>query len=91
MKITRIIAAAGLMVAALGAGTSAEAQRHNGDRDNGRYEQRHNGDRDHGRYEQRDNRGHHYGRNDRRRHQARKHHQRCRTVWRDHRRVQVCR
>ncbi|MCC2976856.1 hypothetical protein LK533_09245 [Sphingomonas sp. PL-96] len=78
MKISKIVATAGLMLAALGAGTSAEAQRHNGDRD-------------HGRYEQRDDRGHHYGRNDRRRHQARKHHQRCRTVWRHHHRQRVCR
>ena len=78
MKLTKIIAAAGLMAASLGASAGADAQRYNGDRDHGRYEHRDNGDRRYGSHD----RGHHYGRD---------HHQRCRTEWRHHHRVRICR
>lgn len=81
MNITKIIAAAGLLAVALGASTGAEAQRYNGDRDHGRYEQRDN----------RGDRGQHYGRHDRGNHYGRDRHQRCRTEWRHHHRVRICR
>lgn len=81
MTISRIIAAAGLLAAAICASASADAQRYGGDRDRGRYEQRDN----------RGDRGHHYGRNDRGRHYGRDRQQRCRTEWRHHHRVRICR
>jgi len=81
MKIARIIAAAGLSIAAVVGATSANAQdwRHHG------------GDRDRGRYEHRWDRGHHYGW-DRGRHYGwnRYHHRHCFTEWRHHRRITIC-
>jgi hypothetical protein len=80
-EISMISATAGLTVGALGISGAAGAQRYNDDRDHGRFEQR--GDRgDRGRHYGRNNRGHHYG-SDR--------HQRCRTEWRHHHRVRICR
>ena len=78
MKLTKIIAAAGLLAATLGASASADAQRYNGDRD-------------HGRYEHRDNRDRHYGRHGRGHHYSWDRHQRCRTEWSHHHRVRICR
>lgn len=79
MTISKIIAGASLMAAAIGFSGAANAQRHDDNRDHGRYEQR--GDRNDERHYGNNDRGHHYGRD---------RHQRCRTEWRHHRRVQIC-
>lgn len=80
MKIVRMFAAAGLVIASMGATTVAEAQHHRGN-DRGheqRYDRGH--DRDHRGY--RGNRGRAYGHNRR---------NRCHTEYRRHRQVRVCR
>jgi hypothetical protein len=83
MKITHIAAAAGLVVAALGVSTSANAQDWRGDRDHREYRGDYRGhDRHDGRGYDRD-RGRHYGWD--------RHHRRCWTEWRHHHRVRVCR
>ncbi|MEG3175688.1 hypothetical protein U1872_05565 [Sphingomonas sp. RB3P16] len=80
MKLTHLIAA-GLMIAGIGvSSTAASAQGRHDDR---RYEQRdHRGDR-----------GWHGDRryNDRGRHRGWNNHRRCRTEWRHHRRMTICR
>lgn len=81
MKISKIIATASLVAAALGFSGAADAQRYNGDRDHSRFEHR----------DSRGDRGRHYGRDDRGHHFGRDRHQRCRTEWRHHHRVRVCR
>lgn len=78
MKIAKIIAAAGLSIAAVVGATGASAQdwrHHNGNR----YEQRYDRGRHHGW-----DRGRHYGWNNR-------HHRHCWTEWRHHRRITICR
>ena len=85
MKITQMLAVAGLVVASLGASTAADAKDHG----RGHEYQNHRGGDDRGRgYDRRDDRhdnGNHYGwRNGRG-------HQRCYTQWRHHRQVRVCR
>ena len=77
MKIGTILTAIGMMAATLGVAGSAGAQHRDHDRDRGRYEQR-------------DHRGPGM-RHDRGRRFERGHHQRCRTEFRHHRRVRVCR
>ncbi len=75
MKIVKIIAAAGLSIAAVVGATSASAQ-----------DYRHRGD--HGRYEHRwdrHDRGRHSGWD------GGRHHRHCFTEWRHHHRVTVCR
>jgi hypothetical protein len=86
MKFTHLIAA-GLALATLsvGAAAPAEAQRY----DRG-YSQDHRGN-DHRDYrnDRRDDRRYRGRGNDRRNYRG--HHQRCRTEWRNHRRIQICR
>ena len=78
MKIARMIVAAGLVVASLGASAAASAQ----DYGHGRYERGYDDRGDRGRYH--DDRGHHYG-------WDRSYgHQRCRTEWHHHHRVTRC-
>ena len=90
MKFTKLIAA-GLAIAtlSLGAAAPAEAQRY----DRG-YSQDHRGpDRRDFRHDRRDDRRddrRFNGRGDRGRHYG-NYRQRCRTEWRHHRRVQICR
>jgi Ni/Co efflux regulator RcnB len=95
MNITRMLAAAGLVVASLGASTAAEAQDHRdsrGDRYEQRYDRDGRSDRDYS--GDRDHRGYNGG--DRYRHDNGHHrgnaygHRRCRTEYRHHRRVTVC-
>jgi hypothetical protein len=94
MKMPRLFVAAGLVVAALGVSTSANAQRydnnpqidqrdHSGDRrDNGANRRDDNGRRyDNARRDYRGDRGRRYGWN----------HRRCWTEWRHHHRVRRCR
>jgi len=77
MKLSRIAAIGGLFVAALSLGTAAEARP---DHDKGRH------------HAQNHDRGNHYGRNVHRRANHRVVRSRhCRTEWRHHRRVRVCR
>lgn len=100
MKIIRMLAAAGLVVASLGVSTVAEAKDHRDTRGD-RYEQRYDrdgredrdyrGDRDHRGY------GDDHGYRDKRyRHDNGRHrgnaygHRRCRTEYRHHRRVTIC-
>jgi len=83
MKITHLIAA-GLMIAGLGVSTTAASAQ--GHRDDRRYEQR--GDRGFG---HRGDRGDRNWRGDRGRGHGWNNHRRCRTEWRHHRRVQICR
>ncbi len=79
MKISHIFAATGLMVAAMTASTSADAQRYHGDRG------WHHGERGwHGR-------GYYYGPRWRPAHYYGWRYQRCWTEWRWHHRVRVCR
>ena len=83
MKILHMLAAAGLMAAGLGS-TAAEARDHRDYRGH-RYEQR---------YDQRHDRGNHYGwRNDHRGKHWRGNDwgRHCRTEWRHHQRVRICR
>jgi hypothetical protein len=90
MRITHLIAAAGLAVATLtAAATPAEAQRYRGDR----YEERYD------RYDGRWDRGDHRYHNDRRWHRDRRwynsrrwnrYHRDCRRFWRHGRRVTIC-
>lgn len=93
MKFTHMIAA-GLAFATLSIGATAPAEAQRYDRG---YSQDHRGDdrrdyrndrrddrrdhRDDRRYRGRGNNGHHYG----------QYNQRCRTEWRNHRRIQICR
>lgn len=79
MKITHILAAAGLAITALGAAAPASAQNW---RD-------HRGD-DRGRYDRHDDRGRHNGW-DRGRGHGWNHGPRCHTEWRHHHRVRICR
>ncbi|MES2444592.1 MAG: hypothetical protein V4574_17340 [Pseudomonadota bacterium] len=85
MKISTIIAAAGLTVAAVTMSGSASAQNWRDHRGGG-YDQRHDRnsswDRGHHRGWDRWNRGHRSSWN--------RHHRGCRTFWRHHRRVTVC-
>ncbi|CAM3196294.1 hypothetical protein SPAN111604_09870 [Sphingomonas antarctica] len=96
MKITHILATAGLALASLGVTTAASAKDHHNDRgyQDVRYDRHarddhrdwHGRDRDgrYGRYDRHDN-GRHYGwRNGRG-------HNRCHTEWRHHRQIRVCR
>lgn len=94
MKITRMLAAAGLIVASLGVSTVAEAKEHRdgrNDRNEQRYDRDGRGDRDHRGYgNDRGNRGDRY-RHDNGRHRGNAYgHRRCRTEYRHHRRVTVC-
>lgn len=88
MKLTHLLAA-GLAIATLGLGTAApaEAQRH----DRG-YSQQHRdgprGDRHYRGHDRRDDRGYRGRGSDRRNWNNGR---RCRTEWRNHRRVQICR
>ena len=84
MKIRTILAAAGLAVAALGAGTAADAQTYNGgnrhyDRSNDHRQDRHQARRADYRYDH----GRHYGWD--------RHHRHCWVEWHHHHRVTVCR
>jgi hypothetical protein len=79
MKLAKILAAAGLTVAAVTMSTSADAQNW---RDRGHHRGYDNWDRGHHRGYNNWNRGHRYGWN--------RHHRDCRVVWRHHRRVTVC-
>jgi hypothetical protein len=85
MKISHMLAAAGLAIAALGASTGANAQNYyGGDRS-------HDGYRDHDsrRYDRHDRYDH-----DRRwygRHHRSYRHERCYTEWHHHHRVEICR
>lgn len=82
MKITRMLAAAGLVVASLGVSTVANAQhydRHD-DRSYARDDRGRGHDRGHDGY--RHDNGHHYGQY--------RHDRRCRTEYRHHRRVTTC-
>lgn len=81
MKIMQLFVAAGLAVTAL-AGTAAEARdwNHNGRAD--RYDRYDRYDRHHGRG---------WSGNDRRWNRDRHHRVHCRTEWRHHHRVRVCR
>jgi Ni/Co efflux regulator RcnB len=81
MKLIKLIAAAGLMTAALGVSAGANAQRYDHDRGNSRHEHR----------DSRDDRRHQYGRHDHGHHYGRDRYRRCRTEWRHHHRVRVCR
>ncbi|GHH20777.1 hypothetical protein GCM10008023_29070 [Sphingomonas glacialis] len=83
MKITHLIAA-GLMIAGIGVSTTAASAQ--GHRDDRRYEQR--GDRGFGHHGDRGDRN---WRGDRGRHNGWNTHRRCRTEWRHHRRMTVCR
>lgn len=87
MKLTHLIAA-GLMIAGLGvSSTAASAQ---GPRDDRRFEQR--GDRGDRRIDHRGDRGDRNWRGHRGNRGPRwNNHRRCRTEWRHHRRVQICR
>jgi hypothetical protein len=87
MKMPRLFVAAGLVVAALGVSTSANAQRYDNNR---QIDQRdHRADRrddngrryDNARRDYRGDRGRRYGWN----------HRRCWTEWRHHHRVRRCR
>ena len=83
MKITRMLAAAGLVVASLGVATVADAKDHG--RGHEYREDRGHDDRGYDRRHDRHDNGNHYGwRN------GRGHH-RCYTEWRHHHRVRVCR
>jgi hypothetical protein len=79
MKLFRMFATAGLVVASLGVSTAASARDHHGDRDWGRHERHDRGW--HGRDWRHHDNGHHYGWG----------HNRCHTEWRHHRAVRVCR
>jgi hypothetical protein len=86
MKITNLLGAAGLAIAAMGISTSADAQSW-GNHGRDGYRDNHRG---HDRYDRRDrgrhygwDRGHRYGWNHRR--------VRCWTEWRYHHRVRICR
>ncbi|MFA6117542.1 MAG: hypothetical protein WC729_26360 [Sphingomonas sp.] len=94
MKITTLLAAAGIAVASMGVSTSATAQSWGHDRDSYR-----DGDRDRDGYRNRDgyrdrdryrDRGRHYG-YDRRHYGWNRHRNHCRTIWRYGHRVRVCR
>ena len=99
MKIIRMLAAAGLIAASLGASTVAEAKDHRDGHGN-RYEQRYDrdgrgdrdyrGDRNHRGYG--DDRGPYSSRyrHDNGRHRGNAVGRRCRTEYRHHRRVTVC-
>lgn len=80
MKFSHLIAA-GLMIAGLGVSTTAASAQ--GHRDDRRYDQR--ADR------HRDDRGDRNWRGDRGRGPGFNNHRRCRTEWRHHRRVTICR
>lgn len=80
MKLAKIIAAAGLTVAAVTMSTGASAQ----DYRHGGYDRGDRGDR-HDRWD----RGHHRGW-DNGRHHGWNNHRVCRTEWRHHHRVRVC-
>ncbi|WCM26125.1 hypothetical protein NDN01_19240 [Sphingomonas sp. QA11] len=89
MKISIMLAAAGLAVASMGVSTAAVAQNRNHDRDGYR-----DGHRDRGGYRDRRHydRGRHNGYD--RRHYGRRHYgwnRHCRTIWRYGHRVRVCR
>ncbi|MEG3086498.1 hypothetical protein [Sphingomonas sp. PB4P5] len=99
MKFTHLIAAA-LMMAGIGVSTEASAQRHDGYSQNDRRDDVRNDRRDNRRYDRRDNRRydrHDNRRNDRRwrnngRHYGWNNNRRpCRVIYRNHRRVTVCR
>lgn len=79
MKIPRMLAAAGLVIASLGVSTVADAQNY---RDHDRGYNDHRGDRGDrgGRW---NNRGRHNGWD--------RHRNRCRVEWRHHRQVRICR
>ena len=81
MRMFHLAAAAGLVVAALGVGSSADARDHRDYRGNGAWHDqgRHDG-YGHRRYDDRRWNGH-----------GRRWHQRCWTEWRHHHRVRVCR
>jgi len=83
MRIAKFILAAGLALATVAGASTASAQdrHHRGDR----YEQRHD------RYDRYDRGRHHGWDNGRRNHGWNRHHRNCRTFWRHHRRVTVCR
>lgn len=90
MKISHMFAAVGLAVAALGAGTAANAQNYYSDRGHSDYR-----DHDSRRYDRYD---HHvrYDRYDHDRRSFGRHHrsyryERCHTEWHHHHRVEVCR
>ena len=84
MKILRMFATAGLVVASLGATTAASARDHHNGRgyENARYDR---GDHGRDRFGRHDNGRHNGWRN------GRGHHNRCHTEWRHHRQIRVCR
>lgn len=83
MKLAKIIAAAGLTVAAVTMSASADAQNW---RDRGN--DRHHGWNDRGHHRGWDDR--HYGWENRRHYGWNRHHPVCRVTWRHHHRVRVC-
>ena len=84
MKLAKIIAAAGLTVAAVTMSTSADAQNWR-NRGSG-YDQRYDRHDRHDRWD----RGHHRGWDNGRHYGWNRHQRDCRTFWRHHRRVTVC-
>lgn len=100
MKITTMLAAAGLAAASLGISTNASAQSWGGNRDGYRDNHRDRGDyRGHDGYRDRDrgyrngrhyDRGRHYGWDRGRRWNSR-YDRHCRTIWRYGHRVRICR
>ncbi|CAN5537935.1 hypothetical protein BH09PSE4_BH09PSE4_14290 [soil metagenome] len=82
MKMFKLAAAAGLVIASMGVATAADAQQYRGDRSSS---YRHDDNRRDYR-ESRFDRGRHYGWRNNGHHRVR-----CWTEWRHHHRVRICR